>query len=78
MMTQNNDNRIISMDEEFTDSCKSILECKSLHRICNSLHFYQNAINDSSLDSLQCNILNDYFRRYSNLMNDYGHLLLIA
>ena len=68
-------NKIISMNEPFTDSCKSISECKSLIRITHALSFYQNAIDDTSLDLLQCNTLNDYFKLHPNLMEDYGHII---
>ena len=48
-----------------------------MKRLTKSLHFYSNDIHDhtSSFNSIDCTILNDSFSNYTNLMNDYGHVM---
>ena len=63
--------------ESKTNECNNILKCESLHRIIGALHFYQSMKDDPENMKQIDKLTIEYFEKYKDFINDYGHLLKI-
>eukprot|EP01084_Bolivina_argentea_P228887 386471_1 len=66
------------IQQEFTNSCSAIDDCLSVKRMGNALKFYVQIIDNNKGDDVilsDCLLLENYLSEYTNLMNDYGHII---
>eukprot|EP01084_Bolivina_argentea_P076308 138292_1 len=77
MSTQNEFRNNILFEEFIDVDCKSINKCKSLKRIIMILDFHQMITGTADNDNNNTmDLLMEYINKYTNLFNDYQHILL--